>query len=364
MNRNTIDPLIIKNEPIDIKSELTHNEKEYVPIEIFQVKNEIIEDILHKRILNDVDMVQEIISSDLHADTENITVKCDPLHFKNEIMSICPDIQIDQVPIPHCITSDKDIHIVDKQESSIINPIMVKMKSDRNESLTIVSDIKCSDIPFCKIPQFVCCICFTSFESEAPFVNHMMVHNSGNSCNETFTCDICGGKLTTTKKLLEHKSLHAREKQFPCTLCKALFKSNITLQRHLTEHTGIKAFTCNICNKGFSRKSDVSRHKLKHENGKLHTCEICNKEFCSMSKMVLHKFQHTISNSYQCDICKLRYPQENDLLQHKLIHNGGKMYFCDFCAKKFTAKSNFLRHRLTHTGEKPYQCDVCQKCFK
>ena len=120
-------------------------------------------------------------------------------------------------------------------------------------------------------------------------------HNGGNATGETYECDKCEKKFSTSHGLEVHSRRAHIDQQRPyeCDLCHKTFGHLVSLEHHKITHQQERCFECNQCGKCFKRSSTLSTHLLIHSDTRPYPCQYCGKRFHQKSDMKKHTYIHT-----------------------------------------------------------------------
>lgn len=137
--------------------------------------------------------------------------------------------------------------------------------------------------------SFSCKICRSSFYTQGILVRHAMNH-----CKEPESrCGACGDFLESTEILRDHLQSH-KELGSTCDVCGKKCSSIKRMEIHKRVHTGEKPYSCGFCTRKFSRKESLDRHLKIHSGDRPHCCGHCRKTFTRREYLVQHlKTNHT-----------------------------------------------------------------------
>lgn len=77
------------------------------------------------------------------------------------------------------------------------------------------------------------------FAQRGHWAKHVQVHRKvGNKANKSYTCDICGKRLTRFDGYQKHLRVHTGEKPYSCGGCGRSFSDRSNYKRHIRTHTG------------------------------------------------------------------------------------------------------------------------------
>ncbi len=137
--------------------------------------------------------------------------------------------------------------------------------------------------------SFSCRICRRSFSTQGILVRHAQNH-----CKEPENrCGACGDLLESTEVLRKHLRSH-KELGSTCDVCGKKCNSMKRMEIHKRVHTGEKPYCCGLCSRDFSRKESLERHLKVHTKERPHHCGLCRRTFTRREYLVHHlKTDHT-----------------------------------------------------------------------
>ncbi|KAM4538928.1 uncharacterized protein PAE49_019917 isoform 2-T2 [Odontesthes bonariensis] len=113
--------------------------------------------------------------------------------------------------------------------------------------------------------RFNCRVCRSSFYSQGILLRHAEGH-----CKEPERqCGLCGDLLQSTKTLIEHLRSH-KEVGSTCDVCGKKWSSIRRMEIHRRVHTGEKPYHCEFCSLNFSRRESLERHMKVHSGEQPH----------------------------------------------------------------------------------------------
>ena len=309
------------------------NSKE-IPVEIYNVKQELIEDENLEDLENGYQMFQ--------TEPENINnfLKCE----------ISENISNDNSHGVHV----KTLHKGNTNESLFANENEQKETTKNNIHREETKNETCD-------------LCGKTLKSSNHLKRHIKrVHNEN---SEKFTCEICYQNFPNSHGYRRHMtSVH--DIQPKCKQCNKTFKTFSSMDIHVKViHEGIKDFQCEICSKKFGDLANFNRHKREvHEKLKNHVCDVCGKPYRSSNEVKNHKkWVHEGVKDYVCNFCGLPCTTVTSLQRHmKCVHKTGvKDKKCHLCDKSFYEKHRLNNHiKEVHENVRSKVCNICGKAFK
>ncbi|XP_019968634.2 zinc finger and SCAN domain-containing protein 2-like isoform X1 [Paralichthys olivaceus] len=141
--------------------------------------------------------------------------------------------------------------------------------------------------------SFSCRVCGNSF-----YTRGILVRHAENHCKEPENrCGACGDCLDSTENLRDHLRSH-KELGSTCDVCGKKCSSIRRMEIHKRVHTGEKPYSCRFCSRDFSRKESLERHLKIHTGDRPHRCGLCRRTFTRREYLVHHlKTGHTESPS-------------------------------------------------------------------
>ncbi|XP_049891469.1 zinc finger protein 691-like [Epinephelus moara] len=131
--------------------------------------------------------------------------------------------------------------------------------------------------------SFSCRVCGSSFYTQGILVRH-----AENHCKEPENrCGACGDHLESTETLRDHLRSH-KEVGSTCDVCGRKCSSIRRMEIHKRVHTGEKPYRCGFCGRDFSRKESLERHLKVHSGDRLHYCGLCRRTFTRREYLVQH----------------------------------------------------------------------------
>ena len=243
-----------------------------------------------------------------------------------------------------------------------------------------------------KIPNnfLSCFICGKKFTKRRIFETHLAIHESKESTNGTFKCNLCKKDLLSSAALKIHQirshqnhlfthdvckenfivektqQEQMRRKYcneatlFKCSECVMVFKRRGTLKKHKCNKQEPKCLTCG---KIFSCERAKRTHMLTHAGLRPHQCFDCGKSFSFKHALLIHKRVHTGEKPHVCKLCNRSYTMKTSLNRHMRSHQKDLVNLCPVCGKTLATPFLLKLHIRTHTGERPFSCHTCNKKF-
>lgn len=265
--------------------------------------------------------------------TEEIKIEeCDVDNFDNTT-----DTEICDLFDPSLIIDEQPIEIVDIQTQTpltypeILNDNAIvstpkRKRINRSEQSLYHPKVTTEYERTCKLCNE------PTFSSMRRFYIHLREQHPG---EKTFTCDICGTKLTTKDLLYTHmRDRHSGGgRKHQCQFCAKLFFSVRELVGHEKIHLNVRSYVCKLCGKAFNQKTILNNHlkskvhnadykSLQKKSYKLvYRCELCVPSviFKTSDERAIHK--NRVHRTFECDICKNSFMAKESLDSHKLRHS-------------------------------------------
>lgn len=90
--------------------------------------------------------------------------------------------------------------------------------------------------------SYVCTACGQVFPQRAQWARHVQTHRKVETKGDrSYTCDICGKRLTRFDGYQKHLRVHTGEKPYCCDLCGRRFSDNSNYKRHFRTHAAQKS---------------------------------------------------------------------------------------------------------------------------
>lgn len=118
--------------------------------------------------------------------------------------------------------------------------------------------------------QHICIVCGRAFNRKSNMEKHVLCHTRHNSIlthkrnelRQQHVCNECQKVFRSAKILSRHATLHSSENSFACDVCAKRFTTSRYLQQHQVVHQE-KQFKCNVCAKMFASENFLSGHMRK-----------------------------------------------------------------------------------------------------
>ncbi|RVE75211.1 hypothetical protein OJAV_G00014370 [Oryzias javanicus] len=92
------------------------------------------------------------------------------------------------------------------------------------------------------VGSYVCTACGQVFPQRAQWARHVQTHRKVEpKGDKSYTCDICGKRLTRFDGYQKHLRVHTGEKPYCCDLCGRRFSDNSNYKRHFRTHVAQKS---------------------------------------------------------------------------------------------------------------------------
>ncbi|XP_070490842.1 gastrula zinc finger protein XlCGF26.1-like [Chironomus tepperi] len=213
---------------------------------------------------------------------------------------------------------------------------------------------------------FRCTECNLHYKTIVAYEKHLEKKHGENA--EKFICSQCGRSFKEKQILKNHERVHLPDEQklkYPCSYCDKKFVNNHCLKIHIARiHERVAFFFCEICGKGCTTKSDLLWHMDKHTQERNFSCEICSLKFKSSNSLRIHKRRHmAVEATKPCPICGKEFRSSAALSNHKLVHSNEKKHKCVYCPNSYKRLESLKCHLSTHTGSRPFSCHWCPKTF-
>ncbi|CAH1408246.1 unnamed protein product [Nezara viridula] len=143
------------------------------------------------------------------------------------------------------------------------------------------------------------------------------------------------------------------QRTYSCSVCGKKLSSSVALKSHLKTHSGIKSFCCEYCGVLYSTKQNLMAHLLRIHNinaDSTRSCEICGKQFFRKCAFDTHYLIHLKQKPFKCHICHKYFRQKITRDVHVDTHTGDYKYSCPKCGKKFLTASKCKEHTEKKKG--------------
>ena len=178
----------------------------------------------------------------------------------------------------------------------------------------------------------------------------------------SYQCDICGGRFKTRRILKRHEERKNCERPFQCEGCSKKFKSDAMTKSHMKNCAAI-IHKCNLCDKEFRTYIQLRWHIEIHADSNAFACDVCGRKFSRPADLKVHKRCLHGAIDYVCGTCDLVFSNPASLRSHKNIHLGVQVFVCG-CGRAFKRKDALQRHSAVHLSEENhFSCPECHKTF-
>lgn len=180
---------------------------------------------------------------------------------------------------------------------------------------------------------YICNYCSKKFVDRMFFKVHIKLH-----------CDMCGLRLATKKKFVEHKRNVCRSlKYHKCQTCDCVFFKFLDLKDHSYDHTDTN-YVCDICKVPCLTKCAIAHHiKFLHwknrptglykilnlGNERLYLCDFC--EVSSVDRDLIETHSQLLPD-----------------LKNRVLTGYDDYYFCEHCFETFDTETDMLQHKWSH----------------
>ncbi|XP_061530999.1 zinc finger protein 79 [Phycodurus eques] len=181
-----------------------------------------------------------------------------------------------------------------------------------------------------------------------------------------YVCSVCGLRLPSNFKLLDHMNLHTGARPYCCAECGKRFSQIHNYRVHLRKHGQNKADRphCRICLMSFASPKSLEHHLSNtHFEKQFYECDLCKRVFTNLKACEHHVELHKAMPEIVCKKCGRHFSQAKSLKRHqkKACH---RIFKCTDCSETFSNKNLLLKHSFSHLGLLPYTCIRCRCHFR
>lgn len=138
-----------------------------------------------------------------------------------------------------------------------------------------------------------------------------------NLSKNTYHCDICNLKFSTSRKFEKHM-LEKHISLYTCDKCHDVFTSSQGLKEH--QQSTHSLYHCDECFRTFSSEKELYVHKCHSHHSSSYACDKCNLHFRTQKELEEHNIKE---HHFTCEICgpNIWFYTEKDLTIHKKRHH-------------------------------------------
>lgn len=134
------------------------------------------------------------------------------------------------------------------------------------------------------------------------------------------SCRVCGSSFNTQGILVRHAQNHCKEPETQCGACGDILESTECLREHLQSHKDAGS-TCDVCGKKWSSIRRMEIHKRVHTGEKPYHCSLCSLDFSRKESLVRHLRMHSGDRPHLCGLCRRTFTRREYLVQHlRMVH--------------------------------------------
>ena len=211
----------------------------------------------------------------------------------------------------------------------------------------------------------VCTICekiFQGVKTKQVIDHYTKEHGVFCNSKNTFVCDICNIKMTSSSDLSQHyRAIHETKDDFQCDNCEHKEPTKALFLLHCIDTHEMDPFKDSLLNENTVQGVQIRDEETAFFKSN-YTCTVCGKKLASKVTLKNHMKQyHDTSNHAKCDQCPRTFNYPSMLQKHILaVHTKATKFPCSQCSYVSNIKS-FLNAHVRNVHEKRFRhkCSVC-----